>query len=168
MATLKFKQIMLQVLRYAPTQLTNAAFARIKEFKGIRKDQDGRYYAYAITYSTKVFDKRRGMWVTKKMPTYYDTFIMVRHYKRNKGYQRQSTIVMSCSCPDFKYRHEVALTLHGGSFFKYSNARRPKITNPRLRRTCCKHCLRFYQFLSKEYPSLFTPSAELKARIGDA
>lgn len=168
MATLKFKQIMQQVLKYAPTQLTNAAFARIKEFKGVRKDQNGRYYAYATTYSTKTYDERTHRWISKNSPAYYDTFIMVRHYKRVKGYQRQSTIVMSCSCPDFKYRHEVALTLRGGSFFKYSNMERPRITNPRLRRTCCKHCLRFYQFLSKEYPSLFTPNVELKARIGDA
>lgn len=168
MATLKFKQIMQQVLKYAPTQLTNAAFARIKEFKGVRKDQNGRYYAYAITYSTKTYDKRTHRWISKNSPAYYDTFIMVRHYKRVKGYQRQSTIVMSCSCPDFKYRHEVALTLRGGSFYKYSNSQRPRITNPRLRRTCCKHCLRFYQFLSKEYPSLFTPNLELKAHIGDA
>lgn len=168
MAVLKFAQIFKQVLKYAPTQLTNASFARIKEFKGLRKDNDGRYYAYAITYSTKVFDKKAHRWITKKSRQYYDTFIMVKHYKKSKGYQRQSTIVMSCSCPDFKYRHEVALTLHGGSFFKYSNTRRPKITNPKLRRTCCKHCLRFYQFLSKEFPSIFVPNALLKAAIGDA
>lgn len=167
MSSIKFKQIMQQVLKYAPTQLTNAAYARIKEFKGIRKDADGRFYAYAKTYSTKIYDKRLHTWVAKRSPTYYDTFIMVRHYKKSKGYQRQATIVLSCSCPDFKYRHEVALYMKGGSQITYSNGRRPKITNPRLRRTCCKHCLRFYQFLSKEYPSIFQPDAELRARIGD-
>lgn len=167
MATLKFKQIMQQVLKYAPTQLTNAAFARIKSFEGLRKDQDGRIYAYAKTYSTKIYDKRLHRWITKSSPAIYDTFIMIRHYRRVKGYQRQSTIVLSCSCPDFKYRHEVALTHRGGSFISYSNGKLPKIRNPRMRRTCCKHCLRFYQFLSKEYPSLFVPSPELTARIGN-
>ena len=167
MSSIKFSQIMVQVLRYAKTQLTNAAYARIKKFHGIRQDEDGRYYAYATTYSTKTFDKRTGRWISKKSHQTYDTFIMIRHYKRSRGYQRQSTIVLSCSCADFKYRHEVALYKSGGADIEYSNGRLPKITNPRLRRTCCKHCLRFYQFLSKEYPSIFEPNPELKASIGD-
>lgn len=164
---LKFKQILQQVLKYAPTQLTNATYARIQDFKGIRKDEDGRFYAYAITYSSHIWDKKTRTWIPKKYKKSYDTFIMVRHYKRSRGYQKQSTIVLSCSCPDFKYRHEVALTLKGGANITYSNGRVPRITNPKMRRTCCKHCLRFYQFLSREYPSIFEPSAELKANIGD-
>lgn len=160
MAQIRFDQIVYQVMKYAPTQLMNAAFARAK-FMGLRRDLDGRYYARAQTWSTKIFDKRLGRFVSKPSYVKYDTFIMIHPYKT-----RRTTIVLSCSCPDFLYRHEVALYKRGGAEVEYSNGRLPKITNPRLRATCCKHCLRFYIDLSRRFPQLFAEQRDLEQAIG--
>lgn len=159
MSRIKFSQILYQVIKYAPTQLLNASFARVKKLHGIRRDEDGRIYAYATTYSTKVYDKRTRTWV-RKPAKYYDTFIMLNPKKRN--------VVLSCSCPDFMYRHEVALFKRGGADIEYSNGMVPRITNPRMRATCCKHCLRFYQYLSsnKKYSDIFEPNQDLTQMIG--
>lgn len=166
---IKFKQILGQVLKYAQIQLLNASYAKIKTFDGLYRDDSDpyakirtRYYARAHTYSTKVWDKRLQMWVTKRKYEVYDTFIMLTVPKG-----RQATVVLSCSCPDFLYRHEVALTKKGGAEVNYSNGNLPKIRNPRMRYTCCKHCLRFYQFLSTTYPDLFVPFPELVSNIGE-
>lgn len=161
MSIIRFQNIFNQVLKYAKTQKTNAKFAFIRKFYGIRKDKDNRYYAYAKTYSTRIFNKKLGIFVVKKKRKVYDTFIMVRKWKT-----RKPTVVLSCSCPDFKYRHEVALAVKGGAEITYSNGRRPRITNPRMRATCCKHCLRLYEFLSRNYPELFTVIPKLEEEIG--
>lgn len=154
MAHIKFKQIFRFVVKYAPTQLINASFTRIKKLHGVRRDDDGRIYAYATTYSTKIWDAKHRVWV-RKPPKYYDTFIMVN--------PRKNSVVLSCSCPDFMYRHEVALWKRGGADIEYSNGMRPRITNPRERATCCKHCLRFYQYLSThpKYKDIFEPIPDL-------
>ena len=159
MARIKFKQIFRFVVKYAKTQLINAQFARIKKLHGVRRDEsDGRVYAYATTYSTKIWNSKLNRWV-KHVPKYYDTFIMVN--------PKRGSVVLSCSCPDFKYRHEVALWKRGGAELEYSNGMRTKITNPRMRATCCKHCLRFYQYQSTNprYSSIFEPLPELSREI---
>lgn len=158
MSRIKFKQIVYQVIKYAPTQLLHATYARVKKFNGLRMDDVGRVYAYANTYSTKIFDKKHRVWITKLLPKTYDTFIMINPKYKN--------VVLSCSCPDFMYRHEVALYRRGGAEIEYSNGRLPKITNPKYRATCCKHCLAFYLFLSNKYPNIFEPNRDLDDAVG--
>ena len=159
MPQIKFPQIFRFVVKYARAQLVNARYARIKKLHGVRRDEDGRVYAYATTYSTKVFDFKLKHWV-KKPIRYYDTFVMVNPKKRS--------VVLSCSCADFMYRHEVALWKRGGAELEYSNGMAPKKTNPKMRATCCKHCLRLYQYLStnKKYSSIFEPMSDLTQAIG--
>ena len=117
-----------------------------------------RIYAYASTYSTKLYDKKTRVWYTKPMPKVYDTFIMINPKRKN--------VVLSCSCPDFLYRHEVALYRKGGAEITYSNGRLPKITNPKYRATCCKHCLAMYLYLSSVRPDVFEPDIDLNNAIG--
>ena len=158
MAMIRFKQIVYQVIKYAPTQLLHATYAKVKKLHGIRVDDDGRIYAYASTYSTKLYDKKTRVWYTKPMPKVYDTFIMINPKRKN--------VVLSCSCPDFLYRHEVALYRKGGAEITYSNGRLPKITNPKYRATCCKHCLAMYLYLSSVRPDVFEPDIDLNNAIG--
>ena len=68
MPQIKFPQIFRFVVKYARAQLVNARYARIKKLHGVRRDEDGRVYAYATTYSTKVFDF--------KLKTVYKTDIL--------------------------------------------------------------------------------------------
>lgn len=158
MAQIKFTQIVYQVIKYAPTQLLHATYAKVKKFYGLRVDDYGRIYARATTYSTKLYDKKRRVWYRKITPKVYDTFIMINPKRKN--------VVLSCSCPDFLYRHEVALYRRGGAEIEYSNGRLPKITNPRYRPTCCKHCLAFYLYLSNRRPDIFEPDLDLVNAIG--
>lgn len=148
---LKFSQIFKQVIKYAPTQLKNATYAKIKTFKGFAKDENDRIWAYAITYSTKVYDAKTGLWVRKPIE-YYDTFIAIN---------KKGGVILSCSCDDFKYRHEVALHKKGASEIEYSNGQAPIVTNPREHWTCCKHCLRFYKVLSEKDPDIYPPVPDL-------
>lgn len=163
MSQVRFDQILYQVLKYAPTQLLNATQTRIETFYGVRQSDDGsQYIAYAKTFSTKIYVRKNGVRVLVDKPkVLYDTFIFLKRYKT-----RRSTIVLSCSCDDFKYRHEVALYKRGGAEIEYSNGMRPKITNPKYRFTCCKHCLRFYEYLSHRLPSVFEPNTDLTQAIG--
>lgn len=93
MSQIKFKQIVYQVIKYAPTQLLHATYAKVKKFYGLRVDDYGRIYARATTYSTKLYDKKRRVWYRKITPKVYDTFIMINPKRKN--------VVLSCSCPDF-------------------------------------------------------------------
>ncbi len=48
-------------------------------------------------------------------------------------------VIVSCSCPDFMYRWEVALAVKNAAKVKYSNGAYPKITNPKGKTSICKH-----------------------------
>lgn len=52
-----------------------------------------------------------------------------------------SRVWCSCNCPMFLYYLEVALTLRGSSSILYSNGRVPKITNPSMKPSLCKHLI---------------------------
>lgn len=49
---------------------------------------------------------------------------------------------VSCSCEDFRYVHEVALTAAGSSSVEYSSGAIPHVKNPRGRIGLCKHLYR--------------------------
>lgn len=53
---------------------------------------------------------------------------------------------INCTCPDFKYRFRYMAHQLGYSLFK--EMRYPRIRNPRLEGTVCKHCLATLQVLS--------------------
>lgn len=51
----------------------------------------------------------------------------------------RTNCIVSCSCADFKYRWEVALSLHDAAEVEYSNGDLPVIRNPQLEARFCKH-----------------------------
>lgn len=66
----------------------------------------------------------------------------VEHYTTSVEFQgagSKAEVLVTCSCPDHKYRWEVALTRAGGSKILYSNGERPVQTNPSMLPGCCGH-----------------------------
>jgi hypothetical protein len=65
---------------------------------------------------------------------------------------RRLHVIASCSCPDFKYRWEVALNRKQAAEIEYSNGELPVIRNPAMRATFCKHCLALFTKIESELP----------------
>jgi hypothetical protein len=57
-------------------------------------------------------------------------------YDLNNG---DAPAVVSCSCPDFKFRWEYANTQSQNAEIKYSNGQPAIVTNPSNRKQLCKH-----------------------------
>lgn len=51
---------------------------------------------------------------------------------------------LSCSCPDFMYRWEVALHNKKAADVEYSNGAAPNTTNPAQKPAMCKHLIAVY------------------------
>lgn len=56
-------------------------------------------------------------------------------------------VVVSCSCEDFMYTWEVALSKKKAARIKYSNGEMPDDRNPRMVPGCCAHLHKFGQML---------------------
>jgi hypothetical protein len=56
-------------------------------------------------------------------------------------------MIVTCTCPDFKYRWEVANQRKGNSMLLQSNGNLPVITNPKMKQWMCKHALAAYDRL---------------------
>lgn len=91
------------------------------------------------THSDYILDGKGRMKQNPSADEWYMTYIAILD---KKGH-----VDISCSCPDFLFRHEVALADKDASTIEYSNGDYPKETNPLLKPTCCKHCLAFYTYL---------------------
>lgn len=119
-------------------KLLDAKFVRIHEPRVGFDKKTGLPFYVARTSSTMIWDGKRYV----KNPRANERYLTVISVLDKKGH-----VEISCSCPDFLFRHEVALTEKDASSVEYSNGDYPKITNPLLRPTCCKHCLAFYSML---------------------
>jgi len=74
-------------------------------------------------------------------------------FKRRKGRGRptkleNTPVEVSCSCPDYKYRWEVANKKAGSSRIIFSNGKDPNITNPTFRPGLCKHLIALGSYIS--------------------
>jgi hypothetical protein len=58
---------------------------------------------------------------------------------------RKLHVNVSCSCDDFKYRWETALSYKGAAEIEYSDGSPPDSTNPQLRTATCKHLYALWQ-----------------------
>lgn len=56
-----------------------------------------------------------------------------------------TNVSVSCSCPDFLYRFEVANFNKGAARIQYSNGAAPVITNPQGKASLCKHLVAIQQ-----------------------
>lgn len=61
-----------------------------------------------------------------------------------------SNLLVSCSCENFMYMCEYALTKYNASWIRYCNGEPPRITNPGLVPLVCKHIYRAFQHMSKQ------------------
>lgn len=107
---------------------------------GIEKRTGYRYFM-AWTSSPKKIDPKTGRVVVNKNKERYLTMVYLL--------DNNNHIKLSCSCPDYLFRHEVALFTNDASDVIYSNGDYPKATNPLLEPSCCKHCLALYMLLYK-------------------
>jgi hypothetical protein len=151
---LTIRQIVANAKKYFPTQLFGSQYTKIKRIIGVREcEDDGSVIGFATTYSTHSYNKRKDTWVRKTSPELYETAVVVD--------KKRKYVELQCSCPDFKYRHEVALHENGASDLVFSNGNEPDFTNPSHKPACCKHCFRLYKTLSDKYPRVFKPDPTL-------
>lgn len=81
-------------------------------------DEQGRYILAAVTHSTEDALGRR-------IPSSQ----VVKYVSTVTYLDKKNHVLLSCSCPDFMYRFEVALNKKGAAVIEYSNGKRPRITN---------------------------------------
>lgn len=62
-------------------------------------------------------------------------------YATSIEFHPNQKVKVSCSCEDFLYRWEYALTLRDASYITYSNGEDAVKTNPQHITGCCKHVL---------------------------
>lgn len=62
-------------------------------------------------------------------------------YDLNNG---NASALVSCSCKDFLFRIEYALTQGGNSEIKYSNGQPANVTNPTNKKYMCKHLVAIF------------------------
>ena len=67
-----------------------------------------------------------------------------------EGHGPDAQVLLTCSCPDFKFRWEVALTKQGGSRILYSNGESHVIQNPQEKPGCCRHAFAFIKLLQRK------------------
>lgn len=129
-----------QILRRLPKiKKELARFVKIYSPRmGFQKN--GMPFYLARTSSTMIYDAKKKQYkVNPNANQRYLTQISVL--------DKAGHVKLSCSCPDFLFRHEVALFTKEAADIEYSNGDYPIETNPLLSPTCCKHCLAFYQLL---------------------
>jgi hypothetical protein len=73
----------------------------------------------------------------------------VKYYKYNSFilFLPNKKVKISCSCSDFKFCHEMALTKKGSSDVFYSNGETPDIKNPLMVPSTCKHLIALWDLL---------------------
>lgn len=106
-------------------------------------DSLGRGYAACASYSTHIIGKDGRPYKNEKPNKYVTviTFLDIRLH-----------VLVSCSCPDFLYRWEYALTDSGAAEIEYSNGEFPIIRNPSLKTSYCKHLLALYEKIKPMLP----------------
>lgn len=98
----------------------------------------GHAFVAVKSWSTKVIT-RQGLIVKKTNP---DKYVTVVEFLDDKLH-----VNLSCSCPDFMYRFEVALHNNQAANIEYSNGELPVMTNPAMVAACCKHCIALFDRL---------------------
>jgi intein/homing endonuclease len=119
--------------RHAGRRVESAKYVRIVQTKK-GWDSMGRGYIACASYSTKIWDPWKKRYIKnttgpgKKPARYVTVFVFL---------DTRLHVIVSCSCPDFKYRWEVALNHKEAAEIEYSNGELPVIRNPSMRPTFC-------------------------------
>ncbi|QBQ74619.1 hypothetical protein BcepSauron_239 [Burkholderia phage BcepSauron] len=113
-------------------------------------DSLGRGYVACASYSTKIWDPYKRKYVRNTRgpggkPRRYVTVIVFLDPRLH--------VAVSCSCPDFRYRWEVALNRKQAAEIEYSNGELPVIRNPRMTTSSCKHLFKLYETIKPQLPA---------------
>lgn len=144
---------LIQILRRTSRlRKANARYVKLAKTKtGLTKK--GQPFIAAQTHSTHTMDHRGQVWKYRGPRPKYVTVIVFL--------DRRGHVEMSCSCPDFKYRAEFALTNKGAATIEYSNGLPPVITNPMMIPYCCRHLVKLSavasETIQKDMPGIFSP-----------
>lgn len=125
-----------QIIRRTPRQRIEAA--KYVKLLNIKKgyNEQGHGFIAAQTYSTHVWSPATYSWVrSRDRSKYISVVVFVDNSLHCK---------VSCSCPDFTFRSEVALAEQGAADIEYSNGQPPTSTNPNMVPQTCKHIVRLY------------------------
>lgn len=122
----------------------NATYVKLTRLK-VGYNRKGQAFIAAQSYSTHVFDPKKLKPVKSLNRTRYVTSVT---FLNNKLQVR-----CSCSCPDFTYRAEYALSKRGAAEIEYSNGEAPVTTNPGLVPMCCKHLVAVYEHIKEKLPA---------------
>lgn len=136
---LKLKQI---IKRTSADRVMNARFVKITKLK-TGYSRSHRAYAASQSYSTHHINAQ-GRLVSHPDRTRYVTVI--------EFIDAQLHVNVSCSCDDFKFRHEVALHHKGAADIEYSNGEMPTSTNPGMVTGTCKHLVALYNRIKHKLP----------------
>ena len=132
-----------QIKKYLnPLKYKNSKYVQFKDVRVGFNDKNLTFFV-ARSSSPYIWDSRLKRKVTN--PTRNNTYTTTIEVLNKKG-----NVKLSCSCPDFLFRHEVALFTKDAAEIEYSNGDYPEMTNPLLQPSCCKHCLALYEALHKK------------------
>lgn len=84
----------------------------------------------------------------KRPAPVYDTSFVGK--EAGKPISKQKHVLASCSCENFCYYWEYALSHWGSAVIKYSNGEFPEVTNPGLHPGLCKHLYKLAQTIRAE------------------
>jgi hypothetical protein len=114
------------------------------------KDEDGNDI---LIYNFKSSPSTTGL----RQRGYARFFIPKKPTKKKLG---DLPVELSCSCPDFKYRWEVANNKVGSAQIFHSNGKKPNQTNPTMRPGLCKHLIALGNYIrGVELAPAFNPYA---------
>lgn len=135
-----------QIIRKTdPFRKEGANYVRILQVKK-GYNSLGQGFIASSSYSTHVLDSH-GKPHRNERPDRYVTVITFL--------DRKLHVSCSCSCPDFKFSWETALSYKGAAEIEYSDGEAPDVKNPRYRTGQCKHLFAlYYKKLAGKVPGL--------------
>jgi len=119
----------------------NSRFVKVVQFK-IGKDRYGLPTAVAKTYTPIEYTVTRRLQPARDQNRYVSSI---------KFLDRALNVKVSCSCPDYCFRFEVANHEAGASDIKYSNGEMPTTTNADMQPGLCKHLIALRKIVKDKY-----------------
>lgn len=109
----------------------NATLVRVIGYKTGR-DKKGLATAVAKTFTPKEYNVHNKLIKARDQNQYVSSV---------KFLDRQLNVKVSCSCPDYLFRHEYSNHTVGASDIIYGNGEPPVETNAEMRPGLCKHLI---------------------------
>jgi hypothetical protein len=108
----------------------NARFVKVVSFKKGYKKGTGQATAIAKTYTPLEYTLDHRIRKAQDQNKYVSSITFL---------DKQLNVKVSCSCPDFMFRHEFILNQYGAADIVYGNGEPPLMTRQDDRPSVCKH-----------------------------